>query len=185
MIARRQRHRIRWIAAAWLPMVFGWSSIAVSANLDRTAFIETNRCDIVERLYSIHLRGPRSTSQDRFLAVSPYGKSKYYVQCIFFDDDTKMLCEAVSGRYGSIEEWPGLLSPAAEAALQALGFRLDDPNGNFAREIDIGTRPDLDRVADLMLGALHDAYGIGLEDRLKFDAPMALVSRNACPGPVW
>lgn len=154
---------------------------ADTADRGRKAFIETNRCAIVERLDSIHRRGPRSTSADRFLVAVPDGAPDRYVQCIFFDDDTRMVCEASSGRYGGTVD---LLDAPGIAALEALGFTLDDPNGNFAREIALGTPANFNRVAELMLGALHDGYGVRSGDPLLFDAPMARLPRDACPGPV-
>lgn len=171
----------RRLGLAALLLLLSSLSGADSGERDRKAFIEYNRCAIVERLHSIHERGPRSTSTGRFLAANPYGAPDRYVQCLFFDDDTRMFCEAASGRYGGIDH---LLDASAIAALKALGFSLDDPNGNFAREVALGTPPDFDRVAELMLGALHDGYGADSDDRLRLSAPMARLPPGACPGPV-
>lgn len=176
--------RFRGGSLGYVLLLIGSVSSAASEDLDRLIFIENNRCDIVERLRSIHERGPRSTSQDRFLIAAPFGAPEHYVQCIFFDDDTKMFCEAASGRYGITGDLLDAPSSDATTALKTLGFALEEPHRNFTREIEIGSGPDLDRVADLMLGALHDGYHVGSEDALDLIAPMALPSLDACPGPI-
>ncbi|WP_244010070.1 TY-Chap domain-containing protein [Methylobacterium sp. J-068] len=177
--------RIRSLSSVMLVIALGSASGAAPADRGRAAFIEAHRCAVVERLRSIHLRGPRSTSRDRFIAVRITAAEQSYVQCIFFDEDTKMHCEAASGAYGPRTEALRLeRSPSSIPALHRLGFTQGDPNGNYAREIALGTPPALDVAADLMLGALHDAYGARLDTRLEFTAPRAALPRHACPGPV-
>ncbi len=173
----------RWQIGAKLLLIATVPS-TVSADPDRAVFIEKNRCALVERLRSIHLRGPRSTSKDRFLVAAPFGAPGNYVQCIFFDDDTKMLCEAASGLYGIIGDLMDAPTSDATLALQSLGFTLERLDGNFTREIDLGMPPDFDGVADLMLSALHDGYRVGSNDALDFTAPMALPYLDGCPGPI-
>ncbi|KQP30543.1 hypothetical protein ASF49_13630 [Methylobacterium sp. Leaf104] len=168
-----------------LGMVLVSASVAALEDRGRAAFVEAHRCAVVERLSSIHLLGPRSTSRERFLAVSLAQTDDHYVQCIFFDDDRKMYCEASSGAYARGAEMPGPLLPEpARAALYRLGFVEVNRNENYQREIELGTPPDFDAVADLMIGALYDAYRARETTPLKFNAPRAILSRNACPGPV-
>ncbi|MGU3358764.1 TY-Chap domain-containing protein [Methylobacterium sp. M6A4_1b] len=160
-------------------------SDAASDDRGRAAFIELHRCAVVARLSSIHLRGPRSTSRDRFLAVSVVRTDQRYVQCIFVDEDRKLHCEASSGAYAQGAEAPGhSLSESSKSALHRLGFAQAGSNENYKREITLGTPPDFDIAADLMIGALHDAYEARASTPLAFFAPRAVLSRGACPGPV-
>lgn len=109
----------------------------------------------------------------------------HVLQCMFFDEDTKMFCEASSGAYGPQSATLRFeLSHASDAALRQLGFTQTDQTKNHTREITLGTPPDYDIAAKLMLGALYDAYGVGIETQLAFKAPMAILPLRACPGPV-
>ena len=81
---------IRPLASALLAIAFGSTPEAAPTDRGRAAFIRAYCRAVVERLRSIHRLGPRSTSRDRFLAVSVARADQSYVQCIFFDDDTKM-----------------------------------------------------------------------------------------------
>jgi hypothetical protein len=58
------------------------------------------------------------------------------------------------------------------------------PKQNYEREVSLGTPPDFDTVADLMIGALHDVYEARETTQLDFRAPRAILTRNGCPGPV-
>ena len=179
------RRGARSSAVMMLGIAFASTSDAASDGRDRAAFIEAHRRAVVTQLNSIHLRGPRSTSRDRFLAVSVVRADQRYVQCIFFDGDTKMYCEASSGAYAQAPDATDhLLSASSKAALHRLGFVQTSPKQNYEREISLGTPPDFDAVADLMIGALHDAYEARETTPLNFRAPRAILTRNACPGPV-
>ena len=158
-------------AAALLPIV----AAAAQTQADLQAFLAVHRCAIVERFEIIHARGNPANSKDRFLAVTLRGQPQAYVQCLFFERDTKMSCEAASGFYAQKPEEPRRfrLAPEEVAALGRLGFSTDDSAGNFKREIEIGSPPNLGAVADLMLSALHDGYGARVKSRLKWSAPLA------------
>ena len=185
MLITPAQSRIRSTASMMLAVVLAAIPGAAAADRGRAGFIETHRCAVVERLRSIHLRGPRSTSRDRFLVVSVARAEQSYVQCIFFDEDTKMQCEASSGAYGRMPEGSHLtwLAPS-RSALHRLGFAQVDPDTNYTREIALDTPPDFRVVASLMLGALHDAYGARVGTRLEFTAPKAVLQHDACPEPV-
>lgn len=133
---------------------------------DRGIFFERFRCPIVERLERIKSTGDLAKPNDRFLTVGPKSRPDHYVQCIFFDNDTRLLCEAASGYY----ERPNRsqLLDEALAALQALGFGMDDSHGNFMTRLDAEQADGLTKAAELMLSALYDAYGSHRATTLEF-----------------
>ena len=94
----------------------------------------------------------------------------HYVQCLFFDNDTKLLCEAASGYYDRPNR--SRLSDEALATLQLLGFDMDDSQGNFIARLDAAQAGDLTKAAELMLSALYDAYGSHRATSLEFYAPL-------------
>lgn len=140
------------------------------------------RCPVVDRLDRIYEAGDHASHRDRFLALTVPEHPHGYVQCIFFERRTRMLCEAASGFY---YDQPGAprtmrLAPEAIAALGRLGFSTDDSQGNFTLEFGIANPPDLNAIADLMLKALHDAYGVRADTKLKFNAPFARRATTKC-----
>ena len=104
------------------------------------------------------------------------------MQCIFRDDDTRMLCEASSGvyRYRDDQGKRRDMSREAVAALEALGFTLPDPKGNFVREIDLGSPPRLETATTLMRASLDDAYQADATSILDWNAPMAAIETTRC-----
>jgi hypothetical protein len=154
---------------------------AVAQDSLRALLIEY-RCPVVDRLERIHAAGDPASQQDRFIAMTVAEHPHGYVQCIFFAHRTKLLCEASSGYY---YEEPGRpprfrLSPPALAALARLGFDMDDSQGNFQMELEVGAEPDFNRIADLILRALHDGYGARAETKLRFNAPFARRAASSC-----
>ena len=68
----------------------------------------------------------------------------------------------------------------AIAALGRLGFSTDDTNSNFKIDLDIAEPPDFNAIADLMLKALHEAYGADADTKLRFQAPYAERATRKC-----
>jgi hypothetical protein len=97
------------------------------------------------------------------------------VQCIFLDDDTRMLCEAASGFYASAtpESRIHFLPASRIAALGWLGFSTDDTEGNFQLMIDFDGEPNLDAVAEIVLTALYEVYGARLGMELEWKSLLA------------
>ncbi len=58
------------------------------------------------------------------------------------------------------------------AAVKRLGFTTDDSSGNFNRYIDTKSAKDFPAVADLMLSALHDVFGVRGLDLTWGDVPL-------------
>jgi len=147
---------------------------AQAADSLRALLVEY-RCPIVDRLDRIYDHASPDDYRDRFLAVNLSGHPHGYVQCMFVAGRTRILCEASSGYYYNADGGPRTfyLPQAAIAALGRLGFSTDDTSGNFRYEAALGSPPDLNAIADLMLAALHDGYGARAGSRLSFNAPFA------------
>lgn len=83
-------------------------------------------------------------------ATAPGG----YVQCLFEDDNSAVLCEAASPYYQKELK----LSESGRKALAAAGFATEVEKGNFRREIKVVNAETLDRVATFMLRSLYQGY---------------------------
>jgi hypothetical protein len=92
------------------------------------------------------------------------------------------MCEAASGYYLNAPTEPLTMHLPASAidALGHLGFSTDDSQGNFRIDFDVAEPPDFDAIADLMLKALHDAYGADADTKLRFHAPYARRATAKC-----
>jgi hypothetical protein len=146
------------------------------------AFLSAYRCPVVDRLEQVYAGGDQRSDFNRYIAVTVPEHPHGYVQCIFGQHRTKLLCEASSGYYFTKPGEPRTfrLQPEALAALARLGFSSDDTAGNFQREFDVAGVPDFKAIADFMLTALHDGYGARAETRLRFNAPFARGTRSKC-----
>jgi hypothetical protein len=124
----------------------------------------------------------RATIAEWFLAVTLDSHPHGYVQCMFVASRTRLLCEASSGYYYNRSGAPRTfyLSTEAISALARLGFSTDDSAGNFRYEAAVGSPPDLNAIADLILAALHDGYGAHADSRLSFNAPFAPRASSKC-----
>jgi hypothetical protein len=160
------------------------SSTVTAAQTGATlrALLAEYRCPVVDRLDRIYEHRSPNDYLDRFLAVTLVGHPHGYVQCMFVDNRSKMLCEASSGYYYNKDDEPRtfFLPPAAIAALGRLGFSTDDTQGNFRYESKIGQTPDFNAMADFILSALHDGYGARAESTLRFNAPFARRATSKC-----
>lgn len=169
------------LVAAALPLVAPDAGLASAAG---ESFVRRHRCAVVARLDAIHRRGPVDQSRDRFIVVSLRDQPQHYVQCMFGDRDSRMFCEAASGAYGAAGESGLRLGASAREALRALRFVQDNPRENYARTIDLGDPPDLGLAADLMLSALHEAYGARPGSELQIEAPKGGNPETECGTPV-
>jgi len=94
-------------------------------------FLLDDRCVVRERLAYIHTHGGVA-GPHRFLVVAIENFSQRYVQCLFQDNDSKILCEASSGFYFTKPDEPRRLrfKPDKEKILEKLGFSTDGSEGN-------------------------------------------------------
>jgi type III secretion system-like peptide-binding chaperone len=144
------------------------------------ALLVEYRCPVVDRLeqiyvaFSGHARHP-------FLVVSPAVRPQDYVQCLF-ETRARLLCEASSGYYETKPTEPRAyrLPAGSIAALGRLGFSTDDSDGNFQIMLDVPDPPDFNRIADFILKALHDGYGVRAGGNLEFNAPLAPRTSSQC-----
>lgn len=146
---------------------------ALQHRLD--ALQEKYRCPITEYLLAIRRR-PLARKR-RFLVLSPL-IAEGYVQCLFFDKDRQIDCEAASGYYDP--DMADVKTPAKLAALAALGFATDASAGNFVQQRPVSSDGALYDVAGMLVETLARVYDLDPDDLLRFDAP--LVPRPPLPG---
>jgi len=184
---------VRWamdrvpIVVSVLMGVVAWTSSASAIKLEEVEeslydLLVEYRCPLVDRLARVYEAGDHASHRDRFVAVNVREHPHGYVQCLFFEHRTKVLCEASSGFYYSPPGGPRTfhLGRAEIAALGRLGFSTDDSKGNFRIELDVNAMSELNDIADLMLIALHDAYGARVHSELRVTAPFAPGQVSIC-----
>ena len=170
--------RARRAAALLLACCPGFGALAYGAGprADEAAFLSRHRCRMVSTLEAIHAT-PAKTDQDqnRFLIVYRPEATGFYVQCVFFDWDANILCEASSGFF---EGHPGqprehYVFGQRLQALARLGFSLDDSQGNYVRRFPVAGSADFPAVADFILSALYEGYGLSADAGIGVEAPDA------------
>ncbi len=151
----------------------------------RSAFLARYRCPLVALLEDIHRSGPIETSRNRFVSLAMTGLFQRYVQCIFVERDTAMVCEASSAAYGIGQFSRVRFVPTEETqnTLRQLGFAQDDPKKNYSQMVPLGSPPDVRIAADLMLATLYEAYGARRETDLDLVAPQGWDAHRKCGAP--
>ncbi len=139
------------------------------------ALLATYLCPIADYLAEI-TRTPM-TPHERFLIVWAKGREEFYVQCLFLDDDTQILCEAASGYY--FDEIKGYATTAKREILAQLGFSTDASAGNFQRELRVDEQ-GIRAVAKLIIEVLARVYDLRTSDNLEYTAPL-LSSKKGNP----
>jgi hypothetical protein len=139
---------------------------------DLAVFLAAYRCDVVERLRMIRAD---QTPKHRYLILAIKEGPRGYVQCLFVENDARLLCEAESGFYAQKDGEPRRFRVRSEgiAALAQLGFSTDDSEGNYQRLIPLDGSDDFAEIADVILTALYEAYGARLDSKLEWEAPLA------------
>ena len=142
-------------------------------------FIATYRCEVLGTLVKLYKLADPVQMDHRYLIVAPLGMPQGYVQCIFIEKGTRMLCEASSGYYANKPNDPrtAWLPGDAKAKLAVLGFDTAETQGNYQVLLPTPDQSKLDAIADLMLRALYQAYGARTEMRMEIQAPQAGVNR--------
>jgi hypothetical protein len=136
-----------------------------NAQLD--ALRELHFCEILTYLKTIRSHPP--TPRNRYLTIDIDGRQGY-VQCLFYDRDRRIFCEAASGFY----EDPRVqfVAPAQLPALKALGFSTRATKGNYQQRRAVKGEQTLADVADLLIRTLQAIYGAVPEDRFVYKAPL-------------
>jgi len=162
---------MRWLDLPAALLAAGLAAAGAEAASARLgAFLDTYRCVVVEHLTAIYAR---RGEENRYLILSLGGQR--YVQCLFFDADRQIMCEASSGFYAQPDGEPRRFRVAERgiAALGRLGFSTDDSEGNYQRQFEIVGRDDFPGIADLLLSALYLAYGARPGMQIEVEAPLA------------
>lgn len=174
----------RIAGAAVVVACLSFAGIA-TADPARDAFVSRHRCRVVAQLTEIHRRGPVETSHNRFIVLSLRDFPERYTQCIFFERDTAMSCEASSGAYLADAQDAARYVPRPDVieTLHRLGFRQKNRSENFSREVELGAGTDVTVAADLMLAVLFEAYGVRAGTPLVIEAPQGGGSDGTCGAP--
>lgn len=151
------------------------SGTAMAGSLED--LIAEYRCPLIEKLEKTHMAYHAAAGRDRFLSVSVPEHPHGYVQCLFHDGNRQLHCEAASGYFAA---QPFRLPPERIAALGRLGFATGQSQGNYGIDFDMPRDPDFDRLARLLLTALHDGYGARAASRLRINAPFVPSAAPAC-----
>ena len=161
-------------ATVWLMLC----SSAQAGGGSRTDYIDKYHCAVTATLQGLMKKGKKHP-RDRYVILNQQHHLDAYVQCLFEDDSSAILCEAASGYFSSKPGTPRTFTVSADnrAKLAALGFSLDDSAGNFQQEIKLGSSAALLDVARLMFGTLYDVYGGNLRATLEVNAPLAPLRR--------
>ena len=177
----------RWYLAAGIALptsTIAKTSLAARVPADdRATFVYAFECSVVELLDRIHRHADLQATDSRFLILAPLDRGDSYVQCAFDDDDRYMMCEAASGFYAAPGDAP-VFSPAQRQALARLGFSADGSHGNFQHYFRLRDTDPFLQVADMLLNALYDGYGVRMDEAIEVVAPFALnhgvLSRDRC-----
>ena len=138
-----------------------------------SAFLSLYRCTIVERLEKIH-KVDFAQEMNRYLILDRRDQDHSFVQCIFYERDTKMRCEASSGFYSPPPGHPKHFKLTADgvAKLARHGFSTDATQGNYIRELAIRSPKDITAAADFLLTVFHEVYGARVDIPIKITAPL-------------
>lgn len=169
----------RCLAALALTMFAANATAAPNPLLE---YLEKYRCPVADRLSRLYDAGDPAQDRDRFIAVTLLEHKHGYVQCLFHDKESRLLCEASSGFWFDKPGTPRTmhLAPDKIAALARLGFSTDDSHGNFSLDMPVPQQPDFGAIADLILKALYDGYDARVDKTLQFNAPFAPGLTLAC-----
>jgi hypothetical protein len=164
-----------------LSMTVCVASAAPETSDDLSSFVATYHCAVVELLARIHSH--KLPAPDPFLILEN-AANHGYVQCLYYDMDRQMLCEAESGWWDKPSERPRFTAEQKQG-LAKLGFSTDGSHGNFQKRLHFdAASPDYGDVADLMLSALYIAYDTHLSTGVRAHGPYAtrrgLLSKSRC-----
>ena len=175
------------LRATALAIGIGTVSVPAIASDDGglQSFIEAHRCVVLETLYrirSVEIKKRKPQSKNRFVILSPEAHISNFVQCIFFENDTKAICEAASGWYLSKPGEPRetMHTPDTIDALAKIGFDTGVAEGNFNLQTAARTDADVQSLVTLMLTSLFHGFGVREGMRLQIKAPLAKGHTSRC-----
>lgn len=124
-------------------------------------------CEILGYLTAI--RSQPMSLHDRYLIVE-VAERPGYVQCLFLDNDRKILCEAASGAYDKSASH--YVAADRLPVLARLGFSLDGAKRNYQQRRAIRGDASLAKIADLLIRTLHDVYDVAPDHHFRYQAPL-------------
>lgn len=127
---------------------------------DEAAFVARYRTDVAGVLATIH--ADKTHEDHRDAVFSLHGDPAKYVKCALIGKDTRIECDASSGYFSAPEGQPRLYKIAHDGreALKALGYDLDDSQGDFQIFLPLATDADLTGAADIVLKTLYEIYAV-------------------------
>ncbi|MEJ0013158.1 MAG: hypothetical protein WDM94_11150 [Bauldia sp.] len=161
----------RLLAPAALTLALCLAAVRPAPAADDTdAFVTEYRAWAVAVLTAVH--ADTTHDQDRRATFAVHEDPTKYVRCTFLAADTRIRCDASSGYYTAPAGQPRKyrLGKDLRDALYALGFDLDDSEGDFQTFIPMTGADDIATAADVALRTLHDIYGA---TNIDVDAPIA------------
>jgi len=132
-------------------------------------FVATYRCAVVARLEGLYSNTDPALADHRYIILARQDDPQSYVQCLFVDRASRMLCEASSGFYFNKPNEPRTIDwpAAAKRELASLGFDTSQQEGNFQQLVPTTRVDDLGAVAALLLKSLYSGYGARLDTAIE------------------
>jgi hypothetical protein len=165
----------RWITFCVM-FAFPATSVAASDAEQRlNGFLQLHKCPVYERLLYTHQNGNKEFPNNRYVIFASRERTYAFVQCILFENDEKVLCEAASGFFSGGPGKPRTfrLSPRSLAAVQRFGFLGTGESGNHRQEFNLKDRGGLDGVADLIVRSLYIVYAPRKNEQMEYKAPIS------------
>ncbi|MEQ1696798.1 MAG: hypothetical protein ABL901_13245 [Hyphomicrobiaceae bacterium] len=142
-------------------------------------FVDRYHCEVTARLQILYGKDKSTEPRDRFISINAKTHLDRYVQCLFEDDNSSVLCEVASGYFSAKAGQPRRFSldQAGREKIKAFGFSDDDSKGNFRQIVGVKGEANLPVLARMMLSVLYEAYGVDLKSELDIRAPLATLGR--------
>lgn len=154
------------VASLMTPSIVG----AADDDPELESLRQLHFCEILGYLQAI--KHDRRKSDDRYLIVS-LDDANHYVQCLFYQRNQRILCEIASGFYMIPRQHH--VPPERMPALVALGYSLNDSEGNFQQRRRVHGDATLPDIAELFIRSLREVYGVTAKAQFHYDAPLVSV----------
>jgi len=164
--------------ATVLLITFGATTANADATEDRIAALQAKfRCPIFEYLVALHDTSPKL--KDRYLVAEINTKERYFTQCIFYNKDRKMHCEAESPYYDrSVSSY---FTPERLAILKSLGYTTKPSKNNFHLERKVTGVESLYEIAGLYVDTLARVFDMQIYETLNYIAPRVPLKPSGSP----
>lgn len=159
------------IATTALLFAFATAAKADSDNERLKKLHELYQCPIFSYLLAIH-RVPLTHKDDRYLvtAIARPDGEKLYSQCIFYNKDRKMHCEASSPFFH--QELKSYFTAERLRILKALGYTTKPSKNNYHLEAKVTGIDSLYEIAGLFVETLGRIFEMQVDDKIIYHAPL-------------